>query len=249
MGLDGSSPVNLSRHPAEDTEPAWAIGGAFIVFVSDRDGDADLYRMEMWAGAVTQLTDAPGADHSPAVAADGRIAFVSHRDGNAEIYLMSAAGGTPTRLTNDAGRDVDPAWSADGTAIFFASNRGGNYDIYSMDTSGGNVELISDGEGDNRWPSLCSGECLEPDEIVFSSNRNNNWDIYSMYSDGSELGRWTDHHAVDDAPSWSADGSYIVFRTNRDDGIFQVWESYYLGDFSGRLTALSQGGSAPDWER
>ena len=249
MGLDGSHPVNLSRHPAEDTEPAWAIGGAFIVFVSDRDGDADLYRMEMWAGAVTQLTDAPGADHSPAVAADGRIAFVSHRDGNAEIYLLDAAGGTPTRLTNDAGSDVDPAWSADGTAIFFASNRGGNYDIYKMDTSGGSLQLVSDGEGDNRWPSLCSGECEESDEMVFSSNRDGNWEIHSIFSDGSDAGSWTANPAVDDAPSWSADGSSIVFHTNRDEGTSQIYYTYYLGGFVVRLTALSQGGSAPDWER
>ena len=61
---------------------------------------------------VTDITNDPANDRSPAWSGDGaRIAFVSDRDGNDEIHLMDPDGGHVVNLTVDPAPDTDPGWS------------------------------------------------------------------------------------------------------------------------------------------
>ena len=39
MNADGTNPINLTNHPAADTQPDWSPDGLRIVFSSNRDGD------------------------------------------------------------------------------------------------------------------------------------------------------------------------------------------------------------------
>ncbi len=56
--------------------------------MSGRDGDAEIYVMDVDGSDVTRLTNS-GWAWSPSWSSDGsRIAFMSGRDGDAEIYVM-----------------------------------------------------------------------------------------------------------------------------------------------------------------
>ena len=89
-----------------------------IVFVSNRDGDSDIYVMNSDGGNQTPLTINTALDGEPAWSPDGRqIAFVSDRDGNREIYKMAEDGSNQTRLTYNDARDRTPAWTADAAAL------------------------------------------------------------------------------------------------------------------------------------
>ena len=82
---------------------------AQIAFHSNRDGNYDIYVMDVDGGNVWQLTDggAGGPEWSP----DGKqIAFSSDRDGNSEIYVMNADGGNLRRLTHNQVMDTYYAW-------------------------------------------------------------------------------------------------------------------------------------------
>jgi Tol biopolymer transport system component len=61
MGIDGSRLLQFTRSPASDIAPSWSPDGKQIVFVSDRDGDDDLYVVDSsdWrkVSAVTDDTD------------------------------------------------------------------------------------------------------------------------------------------------------------------------------------------------
>src|ERR671936_41378 len=71
-----------------------------IAFVSDRDGNSEVYVMDADGGNQTRRTNSPSADFSPAWSPDGqKIAFVSDRDGNREIYVMNGDGNAQSRLT------------------------------------------------------------------------------------------------------------------------------------------------------
>ncbi|GIT17972.1 MAG: hypothetical protein CM1200mP39_07780 [Dehalococcoidia bacterium] len=54
-------------------------------------------------------------------------------------------------------------------------------------------------------------------KIVFTSSRDGNKEIYVMDADGSNQTRLTNDSAVDENPSWSADGNKIVFQSNAPD--------------------------------
>lgn len=99
--------------------PEISPDGSKMVFASDRDGDYDIYVVNLTAAGATptQLTTATGNDVSPVWSPDGTsIAFTSHRDGNAEIYLMTASGAQQTNFTNRPVDDFEPTWGLDPNA-------------------------------------------------------------------------------------------------------------------------------------
>ncbi len=74
MNADGSSIVSLNTFASSSTanlatsdefDPFWLPGGTEIVFVSDRDGSYQLYKVNLSTGAVTQLTST-GGNQTPA---------------------------------------------------------------------------------------------------------------------------------------------------------------------------------------
>ena len=47
MDSDGSNLRNLTNDPARDFSPSWSPDGRHIAFVSDRDGNEEIYVMEL----------------------------------------------------------------------------------------------------------------------------------------------------------------------------------------------------------
>jgi len=54
-----------------DYDPVWSPDGQWIVFTSERDGSADLYRMRPDGSGVEPLTDDPAYDDQAAFSPDG----------------------------------------------------------------------------------------------------------------------------------------------------------------------------------
>ena len=75
-----------------------------IAFVSDRDGNQEIYAVNLDGTGLKNLTGNPSTDAEPAWSPDGtRLAFTSNRDGDNEIYVTAADGSGVTRLTTSPG--------------------------------------------------------------------------------------------------------------------------------------------------
>ncbi len=99
----GASPhlLQAQQTPADNYHPAWSHDGTKIAFMSERDGNPEIYLMDADGSNQTRLTDHPAADWSPSWSPDGkRIAFSSDRAGHHEIYVMNADGTGVLRLTH-----------------------------------------------------------------------------------------------------------------------------------------------------
>jgi TolB protein len=82
-----------------------------LAFVTDRDGNPEIYTMTDTGGALTNITNNPAQDLDPAISPNGNwIAFSTDREGNLEIYIARLQGGAAYNLTRNTGQDRQPDW-------------------------------------------------------------------------------------------------------------------------------------------
>jgi Tol biopolymer transport system component len=170
-----------------------------IAFMSERDGNYEIYTMNTDGSKQTNITNNPAMDLLPAWSPDGKkIAFVSDRYETNGIYIVDTDG---ENLVNIAGKSAwfsSFAWSPDGKKIAFVSDRDGNEEIYIVDTDGENLVNVTNNHAHDHMPAW------SPDgkKIAFVSDRDGNEEIYVVNTEGSNVQRLTCSHAIDVLPVW-----------------------------------------------
>lgn len=123
MNSDGSGIRNLTQDPGEDTffhgdranlyiNP-WSPNGTMMAFMSQRDGNGEVYVMGPDGSGLSNLTNDPGTDRFDGWSADGtRIAFESDRTGSWHIYVVNVDGTGLRQLTDGSSNDWNAIWVA-----------------------------------------------------------------------------------------------------------------------------------------
>jgi Tol biopolymer transport system component len=174
---DDPQQVPLTTQPGFDCYPSFSPDGQYVVYMSERDGNRDLYVMDLEGNDTQRLTDDPAYDYEPAWSPDGtQIAFVSRRTGDSEIYIMNADGTDLKQITEAPKLDWRPVWSPDGEWILFESWRNGNADIFMMRADGSDLTQLTDSLAEDGNPTF------SPDGryIVFHSQRTGNYQLFIM---------------------------------------------------------------------
>ena len=215
-----------------------------IAFQSNRDGDWEIYIMNIDGSNLVQLTHNTVTDAYPVWSPDGQqIAFETERDGNSEIYLMNADGTEPQNLSRHPANERDPAWSPDGTRIAFDSDRKSNQELYIMNSDGSDVTTLTETIGRNILPAWA------PDEkrMAYTGNRYLGWNVYVMKIDQTHDKRITDGHGAC-RPDWSPDGKKIAYVSQKADGKGDVWIMNPDGSQKQQLTFDTENYDYyPDW--
>jgi TolB protein len=209
----GNGGIEPTALPTFDTSVS-VSGEGNMLFVSNRTGQWEIYRMNPDGSGITQLTfNSPDYNYSPEWSPDGQqIVFEARRANNWDIYVMDADGSNVRQLTTDPATDRVPAWSPDGSLIAFGSNRRGNFDIYVMNTDGSNARALTNTISTDYYPDW------SPDgtSLTYQSNRTGTLQIYRQRLDQDESTalQLTSGSIPKGAPSWSPDGSLIAYYTN-----------------------------------
>jgi serine/threonine protein kinase/Tol biopolymer transport system component len=100
--------------------------GRWVLFDSDRSGNADIYRMALDGAAEPErLTSDSLNQFWPAYSPDGNtISFHSFRDGHRQLYLAAATGGASRPVVVTEEDDRTASWSPDGQALYMLSDYG-----------------------------------------------------------------------------------------------------------------------------
>jgi len=228
-GAGEGSSATAKRAVAGDTIPLAerrAIG-AELVFVSERDGNSEVYAVSPAGGRPRRLTDDPAEDFAGPVSPDGRaLALVSVRQVGPEhveqLSLLSLDGGKPAPLGPASARARSPSWAPDGSWLAFESDRASFRDVFRIapGAAGAAAARLTEAPQGSFEPAV------SPDGrwIAFATSRDGDAEVYVMRADGGEPRRLTAFHADDWAPRWSPDGRAIAFLSAREgvDRIFVV---------------------------
>jgi hypothetical protein len=235
---DGTGSARLTRNHFREAAPSLSPDGTQIAFVSDRDGNDEIYVLALQSREVTRLTTNPGLiDTRPSWSPDGkRIAYASGVAGELDVYLMNADGSGKRALVVAPGDDAEPSWSPGGRQIAFASNRAGSYDVWVAELEGGEPKQFTADLGDEREPAWAPVGA----RIAFVSNRDGNDELYATSRTGLEIARLTDDAAPDRRPAWSPDGRRIAFARA---------SAIYAMDVDSRSPMRVAEGGEPSWGR
>ena len=204
-------------------------------------------------GAAAAMAPAPAQASWPGL--NGWLSFSSNRFGTAlsgDVFAMPSFGLPQAQLTEVRADDGQSAWSPDGTRIAFKSRRNGNNELYVMNADGSDETRLTNSfrvsEGQPFWSP--DGRRLlyrkTPDNPIVQDA-----DIWQIDVDPANPNpRPVLERAGDERyPSYSPDGSKIVFRGDHDLVDHSGDEELYVMDADGtnivQLTSNDVFDSAP----
>jgi Tol biopolymer transport system component len=160
-------------------------------------------------------------------------------------------------LVAPSGLDYNPSFSSDGQWIVFTSDRSGSADIYRVHPDGSGLERLTDD------PAFDDQGTLSPNgrQLAFVSTRKGGHaNIWVLDLVAHAVHNATASHVAGNfRPSWSPDGRWIAFSSDRDTHAGRIehqWEllqdaAIYLihpdGTDLRRLTPLDRAAGSPKW--
>jgi serine/threonine-protein kinase len=229
QALAGGSPRRLAQG-GQMHSLAWSQDGRWIAcvlgnrqaqqpgFLFANGGAATLGLIPASGGEPKPLLEDDYYSASPVWGPDGKsLIFVSNRAGGVDLYQMRLARdgrpeGEPSRLTNGL-RALSVSVARDGRRLVY-SDFEERSNVYSMPIPERGPVSVRDAEPVTRGNQVIEDMGLSRDGhwLAFDSDLSGNHDIYRMRLPDGEPERLTEDEAEEFWPTWSADGSEIVFH-------------------------------------
>ena len=167
---------------------------------------------------------------------DTRVTYVTaeeRRDGKLYSLIVADADGyNEHKIMESADPIMSPAWSPDSRRIAYVSFEDNRSSIFVQTLRTGNRVRVSNRPGVNGAPAFSpDGRKL----VVTLSDADGNLDIYTLDIATRQTRRITTHRAIDTEGSWSPDGRYIYFTSDRSGGP-QVYRVSANGGSAERVT-------------
>jgi len=141
----------VSARAGVNGAPAFSPDGRQLALtLSGRDGNLDVWLLDLATQRLTRLTDDPAVDTEPTWSADGKsVYFTSDRAGGPQVYRIDLARpGRVQRITFGSTYDAHPVVSPDGKQLAFITLDSGNYRIAVQDLASNTVTVLSHGHLD-----------------------------------------------------------------------------------------------------
>ena len=247
----------LTDNDSADIYPAVSPDGLQVAFMSDRDGDNEIYVLDLACAqpanggtdceaSTRQLTDNDIDDRSPAWTPDGSTVLYASDvafEGQYDLFAVSVAEGALTRVTESDTYDDYPSMSPDGTAIVFTAWEPDNLAtgaIMRLDRANGEISVLLDNE-DNDWAATFSPD---GNSLVFNRMGEGRAGLWIMDATGENQRLLYDGPGYDWAAAWNRDGQLLTF-TSDETGVRELYLIPATGGMPRKIT--SGGGEYASW--
>jgi TolB protein len=228
-------------------------GGGRIAFSSNREGNFDIYTMDLVGGAPTRLTENLFNDNEPTWSPDGQtIVYVSSTGSdNLGTYTIQSDG-TGRRLiaTFPVAEGGSPTWSSKGHIAYWAIKCTSFCDKNGYHRS---VIWIVEPNGDvvNSLQPFISTSFLDttwtPDGTQLTVLNGTDWsNSIELITPQGEFGQRYSKFKLHREPAWSPDGSILAFSSN-EEGKYNIYILYADGTYFARMTAGVGDNRHPTW--
>jgi len=230
-------------------------GDGRILFVSDRDGDFEVFVMNPDGTDMHQLTDNEDMDLTPDWSPDGsRIVFISDRGATGDhssIFVMNDDGTQQSQITDNDRWQFSPRWSPDGERFVYAQRDDEDADLRVAKIDGTEVQQLTRSDTWDQNPTWSP----DGDRIAFvASFRDTQPSCTTVMIIDVEDGVFADMQKLTDqngcqnqgTPAWSPDGLQIAF-TDGLDAHPDIWVISPDGTGAKNLTSNTHWDSGPTW--
>jgi serine/threonine protein kinase/Tol biopolymer transport system component len=212
--------------------PAWTADGKSLVYPAGSTGR--LWRVATAAGREPELVELAGYRVASVATARSRDRLVFQRKHGHQSVARFVRGRPSEILAASAFEDRFPDYSPDGRRFAFESSREGDAtQIWLAAADGSSPTQLTHG------PGLAQGSPrFSPDgrTIAFDSlGEDGHWDVWTIGVDGGPPRRVTTHPGDDNLPSWSRDGRFLYWSSDRAGG-HTIWRAPAEGGPEERVT-------------
>jgi Tol biopolymer transport system component/DNA-binding winged helix-turn-helix (wHTH) protein len=224
---------------------AWTPDSREIVFSSDRGGLRTLWRIPAAGGTPRRIEGVGTSASAPAIALKGnRLAYTVEvlKVNLWKVRLTDAkhAAGPPQLILPSNGYIGLASFSPDSKKLAYESSQSGYNEIWAADSDGSNpvqLTFLKGVAGTPRWSN-------DGRSVAFDYRPDQHSEIYTIdVSGGPPRFIPTIPNADNVVPSWSRDGKWIYFSSNRGNEPNQVWKVPDGGGAPIQLT--KRGGKSP----
>lgn len=224
--------------PAEERDKL----GGLISFISERDGQREVYLVQANGSKEKRFTDNKFADYNGPFSPDGKalvVMRVEGEEGPHKLYYWPLDGAEPKRLGPETSRLRFPNFTPDGKFIYFESSGSKESpahfcDIFRVDIGGKKFEKLTNNDEGNFEPAVSP----RGDVVMHISSRDRVAELYAMKLDGKSPLRLTNTPRDEWGGKFSPDGSKIAFISDRE-GAERIWLKDFPDGPEKRLTQRS----------
>jgi Tol biopolymer transport system component len=239
--ISGAEPRRVTWDRRGILGHAWTADGKSLIVSCQRGATIfGLWRFSLASQSQPERIVQGGIDAiTPAICwKTGRLAWVNQRQ-DLNIYRISTGGGDqPVKLIASTVRDQDPEYAPDGH-IAFVSDRSGSREIWLARSDGADQRRITNFNGpdvgDLQW---------SPDgrHLAFYARAQGHSDIFALDCDLAGMRCENPKRLIagmkTEVPSWSADGAFLYFASDRT-GQWQIWKRAISG---GKVAQVTRNG-------